>query len=220
MTPDQAAALRAPFPDDDIDRKPQPLQKDAPKGKCGDCQGWHGLPAIHLDYVGHAAATDRLLAVDPAWSWEPVAEPEKQGLPTLAGGMWIRLTVAGVTRYGYGDAGGKPGHAAVKEMVGDAIRNAAMRFGVALDLWRKDDASRRRGREVEDEPTPPPPAPVDKRPVIRAEVAKLGRAGGLSIEELGEMFAAMNGGLMITDGSEPELAEFLEHVRQIVSVPV
>lgn len=87
-----------------------------------------------LDYVGHAAVTDRLLTVDPEWTWEPVALNE-QGLPAYdqAGGLWIRLTVGGVTRLGYGD-GPDP-----KQRIGDAIRNAAMRFGVALDLWSKDE---------------------------------------------------------------------------------
>ena len=87
-----------------------------------------------LDYVGHAATTDRLLEVDPAWSWEPFAL-DAAGLPALdkEGNLWIRLTVCGVTRPGVGD--GKT----AKERIGDAIRNAAMRFGVALDLWAKED---------------------------------------------------------------------------------
>ncbi len=55
------------------------------------------------------------------------------------GGLWIRLTVLGVTRLGYGDAEGKTGGNAIKEAIGDALRNAAMRFGAALDLWHKGD---------------------------------------------------------------------------------
>lgn len=136
-----AAALRAPFGDDEIDVLPKPYSKDADKGRCAECGGWHGLPAVHLPYVGHAALTDRLLAVDPGWTWEPMALDER-GLPALdaTGGLWIRLTVAGHTRLGYGDAGGKRGGDAVKEAIGDALRNAAMRFGCALDLWRKSDS--------------------------------------------------------------------------------
>jgi hypothetical protein len=98
------------------------------------------LPANHLDYVGHAALTDRLLDADPEWSWEPFAlTPE--GLPALDrnGGLWIKLTVCGVTRPGYGSADGKSGGDAIKEIIGDALRNAAMRFGAALDLWHKGD---------------------------------------------------------------------------------
>lgn len=87
-----------------------------------------------LDFVGHAAVTDRLLSVDPQWSWEPFATDEN-GLPAYdrAGNLWIRLTVLGVTRIGVGD-GPDP-----KQRIGDALRNAAMRFGVALDLWTKGE---------------------------------------------------------------------------------
>ncbi len=95
---------------------------------------------IKLAYVGHAALTDRLLDVDPAWTWEPLAL-DSMGYPAVDadGGMWIKLTVCGVTRLGYGDAQGKTGGNAVKERIGDALRNAAMRFGAALDLWHKGE---------------------------------------------------------------------------------
>jgi len=95
---------------------------------------------IHLPFVGHAALTDRLLDVDPCWTWEPLAmSPE--GLPVMdnLGGMWIKLTVCGVTRLGYGHAGDKEGGDAIKEIIGDALRNAAMRFGAALELWHKGE---------------------------------------------------------------------------------
>lgn len=135
MTPEKAAALRAPFPPGSIGQLPKPYKRDSPKGTCSECGGYHGLPAVHLDYVGHAATTDRLLSVDPRWTWEPMAyTPE--GLPLIRDGqLWIRLTVCGVTRPGVGDGSSD------KERIGDAIRNAAMRFGVALDLWAKEDLS-------------------------------------------------------------------------------
>ena len=47
--------------------------------------------------------------------------------------------MCGVTRLGYGNAEGKRGGDAVKEIIGDAIRNAGMRFGMALDLWTSSD---------------------------------------------------------------------------------
>jgi hypothetical protein len=105
-----------------------------------------------LAYVGHAALTDRLLNADPAWTWEPLAL-DARGLPALddAGGLWIRLTVCGVTRLGYGDAGAKKGGDAMKERIGDALRNAAMRFGAALALWHKG--------ELHAEPEPEPHQP-------------------------------------------------------------
>lgn len=135
--PTGLALLRVPFQAHQISKLPKPYKKDSPKGKCQECGGYHGLPAVHLDYVGHAALTDRLLDADPAWTWEPVADPVSLGLPLATGGMWIRLTVCGVSRFGYGHADGKTGGDAVKETIGDALRNAAMRFGAALDLWHK-----------------------------------------------------------------------------------
>lgn len=134
---DGLALLREPFPAHHISKLPKPYKKDSPKGRCNECGGYHGLPAVHLDYVGHAALTDRLLDADPRWTWEPVADPKSLGLPVSADGMWIRLTVCGVTRLGFGCSDGKSGGDAVKEMIGDALRNAAMRFGAALDLWHK-----------------------------------------------------------------------------------
>ncbi len=119
LTRKQADELRAPFPPDVIGK--------IPKG------------GALLDYVGHAAVTDRLLKVDPEWTWEPFATDER-GLPVLDadGNLWIRLTVCGVTRPGVGD--GKN----AKELISDALRNAAMRFGVALDLWSKEDLTANR----------------------------------------------------------------------------
>jgi len=128
------AKLREPFPANQIGK--------LPKG------------GIQLDFVGHGFITARLLDVDPAWNWEPLAIGA-DGLPLLDefGGLWIRLTVAGVTRLGYGDAGGRKGPNSVKEAIGDALRNAGMRFGLALDLWCKGDP---------DAAAPPKPAtPAD-----------------------------------------------------------
>src|SRR6478736_2056448 len=89
--------LRDPFPQHQISKLPKPYKKDSPKGKCAECGAYHALPAVHLDYVGHAALTDRLLDVDPEWTWEPLAFDQK-GFPLLDenGGMWIKLTVCGV----------------------------------------------------------------------------------------------------------------------------
>jgi hypothetical protein len=146
--PQGLALLRQPFPPHQISKLPKETkaqrearQADRSKGvNCQVCGGWHHRDAIHLDYVGHAALTDRLLDADPHWTWEPVGITS-EGLPAYdrTGGLWIKLTVCGQSRYGFGAADGKTGGDAVKEMIGDALRNAAMRFGAALDLWHKGD---------------------------------------------------------------------------------
>ena len=160
--PTGLALLRQPFPAHQISKLPKETgaqakarKADMDNGKwpakCEVCGGFHHAKAVHLDYVGHAALTDRLLDADPYWSWEPVGTTP-EGLPALGnGGLWIKLTVCGVTRYGFGAADGKSGGDAVKEMIGDALRNAAMRFGAALDLWHKGDL-----HADEDEPKPEP----------------------------------------------------------------
>jgi hypothetical protein len=138
--PEGLDLLRKPFPAHQISKLCKPYSKDSAKGKCKICGGFHGLPAVALDYVGHAALTDRLLEADPMWNWEPFSVGQ-DGYPVIDGngGMWIKLTVCGVTRMGYGDAQGKTGGNAMKERIGDALRNAAMRFGAALDLWHKGE---------------------------------------------------------------------------------
>lgn len=164
------ALLREPFPPNQISQLPKPYKKDSPKGKCDVCGGWHGLPAAHLDYVGHAALTARLLDADPQWSWEPAGSDER-GLPALDanGGLWIKLTVCGVTRFGYGDAQGKTGPDAMKERIGDALRNAAMRFGAALDLWHKGDLYAHEHGEDEERPEQRRPAALDTSPKACAQ---------------------------------------------------
>ena len=119
MKPEQSEALLAPFPKSQI--------QQLPKG------------GIRLDYVSHGNVTRRLLEVDPDWNWEPMAFDD-QGLPLFdeRGGLWIKLTVCGVTRIGYGEPQGSDTYDRIKGAIGNSIRVAAMRFGVALDLWAKD----------------------------------------------------------------------------------
>jgi hypothetical protein len=160
-------ALAAPFPKDEIEWKPQPTTQDKTKYACRPgtnasadglhCGGYHAK-SVHLAYIGHAGITMRLNEVDPTWDWEPVSITP-MGTPAMSdGGLWIRLTVLGVTRLGFGDPGRSTGPNGVKEMIGDAIRNAAMRFGVGTYLWSKSEkADRLRAGDLEDEQ--PAPAP-------------------------------------------------------------
>ena len=177
MDAETAAKLRAPFAPENIGKLPRvfcracresstKVCQQHQRAKCRDCGNNITTAHLHLDYVGHAEITDRLLQADPQWAWEPVAfTPE--GLPATDrnGGLWIRLTVAGVTRLGYGAADGKNGPDAVKETIGDALRNAAMRFGVALDLW----GASFKGEDDHDEP---PPAATPSQAARFDELAK------------------------------------------------
>jgi hypothetical protein len=193
------AALKEPFLPEQIEKLPKGLFRGADKGPCNVpdrngymCGGYHQMPAIHLDYVGHAGVTQRLNDVDPTWTWEPMTKDVDPDLMQQAiatgnadivrmlldnapmrfsqGGLWIKLTVLGVTRPGFGDPGQNSGPNGTKEIIGDAIRNAAMRFGVATYLWSKSEAAqallmRELGAEPDaDAPAEAPRAPRAGRP--------------------------------------------------------
>ena len=142
--------LREPFPEHQIGHRPQPtIQKEAydklPKSTCSICGGYHPKEkTIHLAYVGHAALTDRLLDVDPTWTWRPMAFDEA-GLPRFdnSGGLWAWVTILGITKPAYGHAiaekqNSRPGDR-TKELIGDLARNGFMRYGCALEYWHKGD---------------------------------------------------------------------------------
>lgn len=191
LSVEQAKALRAPFDPSEIGKLPKTTCKDCAqrscsrhqKRECRECGGFHSTATIHLDYAGHAEVTDRLLDVDPSWDWEPMAL-DQAGLPLLDrnGGMWIRLTVHGTTRLGYGDAPGKQGGNAVKEAIGDAIRNAAMRFGVGLDLWRKTEKHEQ--EQARNDPPDADPAPPRRDWMVELQAAE-SRRDLAAIERLG-----------------------------------
>jgi len=222
--PEGLALLREPFPDNQISKLPKQLRRgDQDKGKCvrgsqytADgyaCGGWHAR-SVHLDYVGHAALTDRLLEADPEWTWEPLALDER-GLPALDadGGLWIRLTVCGVTRLGYGDAQGKTGGDAMKERIGDALRNAGMRFGAALDLWHKGDL------HTDDEPTHAPEPPDQAIVDLKRQVWEAAQAADITdAAHLAEDFAVRMDGLILADATADELAAYLSLLQHEASL--
>lgn len=169
------AKLREPVAANEISKLPKGKEDKAKRRKCSVCKGFHDPSMFHLDYMGHAAVTDRMLNADPCWSWEPFAlaadgsplmERDKAGNPV---GLWIRLTIGGMTRPGYGSVEpGKP--EAVKELIGDALRNASMRFGLGLELWHKGDlhADDDRSSPAASPAPDAPPADQDQLDTIKA----------------------------------------------------
>jgi len=217
---DILAKLRQPFDAKQVGKLPKVYckrcsSKDArcdehKVKKCRVCKAYVSEAHLHIDYVGHAHVTERLLDVDPSWNWEPLAFGAT-GLPALDdnGGLWIRLTVGGVTRLGYGHADGKRGGNAVKEAIGDAIRNASMRFGVALDLWKKEPAEAVPERQVER----PRQTPVDRAAELRGQIAAIGKARGQRVEQIADDFSAWSRGEDISRASVAVLAEYKAHLE-------
>jgi hypothetical protein len=105
-------ALRTPFPKEQIGKLPATQKRP------------------ELDFVGHAAVTDRLNTV-LGMDWSYTVDE----LFSIGETVWIRgtMTVLGCSRVEYGDGDD------AKEAIGNFIRRAAMRFGVAIDLWSRQE---------------------------------------------------------------------------------
>lgn len=148
---------------------PKPYKKDSEKGTCKECGGYHGLPAMHLDYMGHAEVTLALIEADPDWTWEPLVVGATGPVITKEGTrlvMWARLTILGKSIIGVGTCGTGQGDPE-KELIGDFLRNAAMRFGIGTKLWSKaikaDPAGRGSAGGYDEQPARQP-APKSKTP--------------------------------------------------------
>lgn len=206
--PEGLALLREPFPANQVSKLPKPTKRqteevrnDFKKGiRCQLCGQWHHPQVQHLDYVGHAALTDRLLDADPGWNWEPLAFTE-HGTPLMdqSGGMWIKLTVCGETRLGYGHADGKSGGDAIKEVIGDALRNAAMRFGAALDLWHKG--------ELHVTPEEPEPEPEKFNPRATADLIITKINAVEKLEDLADAWVSEHDALKEIKAADAEIFE-------------
>ena len=121
-----------------------------------------------LDFVGHADITRILIEVDPMWTWEPCGWVNGRPHIHVENGtatMWGHLYVHGKPMLGVGSVRADK-QELDKELVGDFLRNAAMRFGISLALWTKN--------EWEDlgshAPAPRPVIKVRAKPVANVEV--------------------------------------------------
>jgi hypothetical protein len=178
-----------------------------------DILGKYGVPdpsivgklprgGITLDFVGHAEITKILIEVDPQWSWEPVAWTT-EGRPAInvvngMAVMWGKLTVLGQSRLGVGSARhDKPD--LDKELIGDFLRNAAMRFGISLSLWSKSEWEEQQAA---------PRKPAEPKPVGQDFVAKFREAcdkKGINPDEVAK--AAGVNLAEVTDADAPKLRD-------------
>jgi hypothetical protein len=122
---------------------------------------------IELRYLSHIWVRKAFQDADPDWYWEPmgyddrgqpVIERDSQGQPV---GFWIWLHLLGTKMPGYGSV--EPGKRdAIKELIGDALRNAGMRL-VGGSLWVKDKPKRKAPAKKK-EPLPAAAEPTDDAP--------------------------------------------------------
>ncbi|MDA8115720.1 MAG: Rad52/Rad22 family DNA repair protein [Acidithiobacillus sp.] len=169
LTPDDIRALEAPLPLEHHEARA------AGKNKAGDKQQW-------LIYITQEGIIPRLNSVDANWTWDVRESRETTRYAVVTG----RLTIKGVYRDGTG--GGSPNGSnspmtedTEKGAETDALKRAAMRFGVGLYLrsqpmiwvpitektWEDEKAAladfakwyqRQFGANSRPTPTPPPTA--------------------------------------------------------------
>lgn len=163
-----------------------------------------------IDTINHAVVTDRLINVTDDWTYSIDETFEHKGQ------FWIRgtLTIGGVSRPEYGE-GADP-----KKALSDFLKRAAMRFGVALELWAKaplDDTEvvsivEVKGKKVRRE-TPPSRAEAgganaDAPPATQSD-GPAGKAGTerhqAPVGEGSEPVSAGDGGEAVSGGAGDEL---------------
>ena len=199
----------------------------------------HGVPdpslvgklprgGTQLDYVGHAEVTKILLEIDPLWSIEPAALDEA-GLPArekigtmVQAGFW--MTVLGHRRYCVGSVEDRKVDIG-KEWVSDAIRNGAMRFGIALSLWSKEEWGDQPAKPVKKtakkSPQTPPEAPqsdatasrIPADPEIVGRFVAACKGGSLDPDEVAKK-AGVNLDAVTVDDMDKLRATFKEMITK------
>ena len=166
---------------------------------------------MQLKYLSHVWVSRAFTEVDPCWWWEPMGVDE-QGQPVIERdsnghpvGLWIRLHLCGTVIPGYGSV--EPGKRdAIKELIGDALRNAGMRRGCAGALWTKEKPSKAKAKAKE-----PLPAAVERNlEHLREQVDQpedVAAAGKAVYDQLVQTFGkdAVNGALAML-----KIAQFRE----------
>ena len=172
---------------------------------------------MQLDFVGHADITRILLEIDPHWRWVPIAWDNGRPAIHIENGiatMWGELTLLGQARLGVGSVRADK-QEIDKELVGDFLRNAAMRFGIALSLWTK--------QEWEDLGAPPAPAPKPKAapkptedpdaPLAKQKLIDFAKA--CAKEDLDHEVVADHAGVDLTKATNADLAKLREAFTEL-----
>ena len=154
---------------------------------------------VELSYLGHADTTRALIETDPFWTWEPMAYDD-HGAPVLERdangnpiGLWGWLTICGVRRPAYGSC--EPGkREAVKELIGDLIRNGALRAGCGGALWSKAD------RSISDEQV--------------REIVAAAEAAGLTADEARKIVKTVTGANSSRDVTTDKFAALMDAITE------
>jgi hypothetical protein len=151
-----------------------------------------------LDFVGHADITRILIEIDPTWRLVPIAWDNGRPAMNIVNDMatmWFELTLLGTSRLAIGTAKANA-FDLDKQLYGDALRNGAMRFGISLNLWTKNE-----WEDLDHNPAPSKPAarPAQPAPTAGAK-PKPKTLTALSDEQVNQFNAACE-----TKGVDPKV---------------
>jgi hypothetical protein len=152
-----------------------------------------------LDFVGHADITRILIEIDPHWRLIPIAWDNGRPAMNIVNDMatmWFELTLLGTSRLAIGTAKANA-FDLDKQLYGDALRNGAMRFGISLNLWTKNE-----WEDLDHNPAPSKPAarPAQQAPATAPSKAKPKTLTALSDEQVNQFNAACE-----TKGVDPKV---------------
>ena len=135
-----------------------------------------------LDFVGHADITRILIEIDPTWRLVPIAWDNGRPAMNIVNDMatmWFELTLLGTSRLAIGTAKANA-FDLDKQLYGDALRNGAMRFGISLNLWTKNE-----WEELDHNSAPAKPVARTAQPATQtAQKPKPKTLTGLSEEQI------------------------------------
>jgi hypothetical protein len=151
-----------------------------------------------LDFVGHADITRILIEIDPHWRLVPIAWDNGRPAMNIVNDMatmWFELTLLGTSRLAIGTAKANA-FDLDKQLYGDALRNGAMRFGISLNLWTKNE-----WEDLDHNPAPSKPTarPAQPAPTAGAK-PKPKTLTALSEEQVNQFNAACE-----TKGVDPKV---------------
>ena len=151
-----------------------------------------------LDFVGHADITRILIEIDPHWRLVPIAWDNGRPAMNIVNDMatmWFELTLLGTSRLAIGTAKANA-FDLDKQLYGDALRNGAMRFGISLNLWTKNE-----WEDLDHNPSPSKPAARPAQPAPTASAKpKPKTLTALSDEQVNQFNAACE-----TKGVDPKV---------------
>lgn len=161
-----------------------------------------------VEYVEWHTVADILDREVPTWT-HTIRELMQMGETVI---VVAAITIAGVTREGIG-TGNASTETGIKKAEHDALKRAAIKFGIARDLYHRDRASQSHGQATRTIPAQPKAQAVSDlaTPKQLALINRLCREQGISVEA--ELHNGMQLECELEELSRRAASMFIEHLQ-------